>query len=1397
MLPTFARDFEYTYEGQTITYTVIDEEAKTCSTRKGTVSSSFQGNKISGSVIIPEIAVDEDGVEYSVKELGEYAFSKNTSLVSIVLPMGLTSIANKAFYQCTGLSSIKFPDSLESIGEEAFRECSALTSVKLPSSVIKIDRLAFCRCSSLTFVELPKSLKTIGTAIFSSCTSLTSIDIPSSVTSIETEAFYNCPLTVLSLPSSIQKLGGDVVNVAEYVICNFTNCTKSGTPFKVKKKVMVREGSNLPILSSSPVYTFPNTDYIIENGTMYSLDKTKIYSVMNLDSDVYTIDSCVKEIGANAFAECGDFTTINSNNFPAPSFPESAFSELYETVIVNVPMNIYGDYISKGSNWNLFANLKGIDPNESNETVADGDLLYRYINDNQVEVINSDTYKEMESIVIPESLSILIEEATDDIPAVYKDVEVVGIAEFAFDGCELLSEIVIPESVVRIGDGAFRNCSSLSSIKLPEAITRIGGATFENCSSLTIMPSSPNLEEIGSGAFYNCNSIASVELPEGVKIIGVSAFDGCSNLSSVSFGNSLTQIGAYAFNSTILTEVDLESQNELEIRSNAFQGHESLKTVNLRNGVVTVEDHAFADCKKLTSVSVSEDLKKIGKRAFNCLNAGLTTLNLPKTGKLTHIGDSAFNALRVRQLDLPDSLTYIGDDAFGNARMITSITMPANRNLKVGKRAFIHAQRLATLNFPETIKEIGDSCFMDNILPEVHVKADNIGNRAFMESNKLVTLQLTGDGDMGESAFAELPELETATINHATVGLNAFKNASKLKTVNLDLGLRIIKDEAMQGTAVDSLSFASGPVVDPIIEIGSDIVSNKLRYLSLGNRVKTLKPSNKYNAGYINAHIYGLMLKDDEDAYMNLGESVESIGDNAIYVVNAHVSLTIPESLKEFGKCSVYVDSIIVAYSSDPLVFKLGVVESSLWGTRDQVIRANYAFIDRELQRDGDDRWKIITPYNYNSNSTLIIGNNPELSMDIQRNILDSFANTHIGAGVKKITSMYANNVVFSEGIEEIDFLSVSPTSGTLRLPTSLKLVNSLSYDYQYLKELIFTDTREPLQINNRIGANNSTYNSYNLTSVYYGRDLTGNPVKFTDAPNLESVIIGDKVTTIPDETFMNCKALTSCVMGDNVKHIGEKAFSGCEKLDILSIGESVETIGDNAYADCTGFSKIVARGVTPPAGMAGFGMEVEDNVPLYVPEESMEDYMNSDLFFPFANIESHTSNIVEEVEIDGDIDAEFTVGSQVRIPDWLRFIYHLVGHITGRHTPAKSKARAAEASSEMALRWFAPTPHVASVDQDGLVTVNAEGEFEIWAYVMDGSDKKVVISMGGEKTLKGDLNKDSILDSTDASMLVSHICDEENSTVTLKVGDINGDGVIDITDVNELVDIIKDNVNN
>jgi hypothetical protein len=86
---------------------------------------------------------------------------------NVVLPEGLTSIADGAFYN-VGITTITIPSTVRTIGESAF-ECTGITSVIIPDGVTSISGSCFAFCENLQ-----------------------SITIPASVTSIEWDAFWRC-----------------------------------------------------------------------------------------------------------------------------------------------------------------------------------------------------------------------------------------------------------------------------------------------------------------------------------------------------------------------------------------------------------------------------------------------------------------------------------------------------------------------------------------------------------------------------------------------------------------------------------------------------------------------------------------------------------------------------------------------------------------------------------------------------------------------------------------------------------------------------------------------------------------------------------------------------------------------------------------------------------------------------------------------------------------------------------------------------------------------------------------------------------------------------------------------------------------------------------------------------
>ena len=158
-----------------------------------------------GAVTIPDHlgsfpVTSIDGVD------GLGAFENNTSLTSIEIPEGVTSIGSRAFYACTGLEgSLDLPDSVTTIGSSAFEGCSGLTSIALSEFVTSIGERAFDRCvaatgitvsasnanySSLAGVLFNKNKTTL--IQYTKANTVTDYTIPETVTTIGKYAFEDC-----------------------------------------------------------------------------------------------------------------------------------------------------------------------------------------------------------------------------------------------------------------------------------------------------------------------------------------------------------------------------------------------------------------------------------------------------------------------------------------------------------------------------------------------------------------------------------------------------------------------------------------------------------------------------------------------------------------------------------------------------------------------------------------------------------------------------------------------------------------------------------------------------------------------------------------------------------------------------------------------------------------------------------------------------------------------------------------------------------------------------------------------------------------------------------------------------------------------------------------------------
>jgi hypothetical protein len=152
---------------------------------------------------MPSVEVlDLSGSQYNVDYINGHFLSSLTTIKEIILPYNIKKLRNGdgqyggtlygAFYGCTSLTSITLPEGLTTIEWGSFYECSSLTSITIPNSITSIEREVFYGCSSLVSISIPEGVTNIGLEAFQDCSSLASINIPESVTSIGNYAFSHC-----------------------------------------------------------------------------------------------------------------------------------------------------------------------------------------------------------------------------------------------------------------------------------------------------------------------------------------------------------------------------------------------------------------------------------------------------------------------------------------------------------------------------------------------------------------------------------------------------------------------------------------------------------------------------------------------------------------------------------------------------------------------------------------------------------------------------------------------------------------------------------------------------------------------------------------------------------------------------------------------------------------------------------------------------------------------------------------------------------------------------------------------------------------------------------------------------------------------------------------------------
>ena len=146
------------------------------------------------SVLIIPSHITYNGTNYTVTEIGYYAFNSNDVLISVDIPNSVTSIEEGAFYHCDNLRTLYFNAiNCNDFNFTPFYYCP-ISTIHIGDSVQRIPAYFSYGLNGLTTVTIPNSIDSIGNYAFNNCSNLRNIislaNIPPSLGSY---CFSNIP----------------------------------------------------------------------------------------------------------------------------------------------------------------------------------------------------------------------------------------------------------------------------------------------------------------------------------------------------------------------------------------------------------------------------------------------------------------------------------------------------------------------------------------------------------------------------------------------------------------------------------------------------------------------------------------------------------------------------------------------------------------------------------------------------------------------------------------------------------------------------------------------------------------------------------------------------------------------------------------------------------------------------------------------------------------------------------------------------------------------------------------------------------------------------------------------------------------------------------------------------
>ncbi|MBR3803077.1 MAG: leucine-rich repeat protein [Clostridia bacterium] len=1089
-------------------------------------------------------------------------YSSRSSIKSVIIEDGVTTIGDYAFNGCTSLESITLPDSVTFIGDYAFDSCSTLTSLPVGNYPISIGDYTFSNCSGLTDVIIPDNVISIGKSVFNCSYNLKNISIGSGLAEIGDGAF--------SFIDMLNKITVDADNP-------YWTVDSYGVLYSKDMTRLVQ----YPINDSRPSYTVPEGVTSIDSGAfLFCYDITKI-----------TLPDTLKTIGENAFAECYNLSGIT---FPAGIETIGYFAVSWYTTPYYSGTLEQWETVEKHPN----------DTSISLQIIICGGTDRPYhIPGTCGTNLNWILYADGE-LVISGSGAMTNWSSMSDAPWYYLN--------------ERVKSITVESGVSSIGSRAFCYCENATKVTIAETVTSIGIYAFDDCYGIKelTMPVSAKLPV--NNSFGGCQSIEKLTLTAGTGVMQ-DFTSGSSNYSKTQYWYT-----PWYESRTTLNEIIIED-GVTRIGDYAFYYNTGLECITIPADITTIGDNAFSFCEKLTDVYYSSTQENWNKISIGIGNEQLTSATLHTatasgtcgdnldwvlydTGRLeitgtgtmtswtapnkspwydyrteineiiigegvTSVGKFAFlSCTAQKSVSIPESVTSIESSAFGNSRNITNVYYASDKSdwdkITVGgtnnalTQAVYHYGRVRLVaygnlgEFEEWELHTDGELYlvgeggMSNLSSAEHYPwheyRDKITSFTIATYSGEYYMEMS---NIGNHALEGCVNLKTVNFNSTVtrIGNSAFEGCASLKSIVIPDSVTEIGDRAFYGcTALDELTMpVSAKIYDSPDVFGGCTGISKIT-LTKGNG--TMVSYNASTAAYKNTPWY--ISKSHID--LTIEEGITAITPYAFYGCTGITSLTIPESVTSIGNYAFCGDTSLKDVTIPVSVKSIG--EHAFYGCT--------SLENTYYTGDISDWCKISfvnaysTPMSYAS--SLYFGG--EIATEVTLPAYVTSIGDYAFYGCENITAVYYEGT-------PIQWKNVTIGTGNDILHDVFKGGNS----------------ENPFLAAGQCGINLDwvLYASGELSIAgvgdMYNYSTSAYAPWYDYRDKIKTVTLPIGMTSIGSYAFYNCTALEKTAIPDRVLTLGDYAFSGCTGLKELSVPISAKiSSSQSPYYNCKNIEKII-----------------------------------------------------------------------------------------------------------------------------------------------------------------------------------------------------------------------------